>query len=113
MLEAAWFVEGDIHIVGRRYASICGNEEWSEAQWDLATEILVGEGCPAEWDGDYWVMSQDYELHTTLEWSDDESDEANIRRACEAAFKVIDEDSGPFEERVARLHKLLGDIAGE
>lgn len=108
--EAYWFDSDTIHIVGSRYASICGSEDWTEAQWEIATEIVCDAPEPGEWDGDYWVLTQDYELHVTCPWSDDETEEENIKRACAAAHDAICEDSKAFEESMSALSKAMNSI---
>jgi hypothetical protein len=109
VVEEAWWHENDtIEIRGRRYAALVPSEDWSEAQLDVATEIVCGAGIPGEWDGDYWVLSEEYSLTVPCAWTDDETDEQNLDRAKAAAYAAIEKDSEAFETEIAGLNEAFG-----
>lgn len=108
--EAWWYDDNTITIEGRRYASVCGDDDWDDDQWNVAQEIVSGEGIAGEWDGDYWVLTQLYTLRTACLWNDDETEEQNIARACKAAMEAIDQDSKTFEDAIRGIHKAFEEI---
>lgn len=65
--SARWFAEDHIEIEGRRYAAIVPREDWIEEQLDSAQELVMGcDRAGSEWDGDYWVFSENYRSRRTL-----------------------------------------------
>lgn len=108
--EAWWFDSDEIQISGRRYASIVPGEEWTEAQRDIAQELVCDCAYPGEWDGDYWVLGENFTLTVPCAWNDEESDEANIARACQAAVTAIEADSAQFEAAMTQLNEDFTNI---
>jgi hypothetical protein len=103
VLSAWWFVEGQIEISGQRYAVISPCEEATEEQMGIATEIVCCTSYNGEWDGDYWVMTEDYSLLIQHEWDDDLTVEANTEAALAACYDAIRADSAEFEKVMAEL----------
>ena len=79
---------------------------------DVAQELVCGStswtGYSGEWDGDYWVMGEDYDLTGTLTWNDELTDEANIEAATAYCFDLIAKDSTAFENAMTELSKAVG-----
>lgn len=110
-IEGAWWTEDDtIEITGRRYASIVPGEEWTEAQRDIAQELVCDCGYAGEWDGDYWVLGENFALTVPCAWRDEESDAANIERACNDAVEAIELDSTQFQATMQELNQAFSYI---
>ena len=102
--EAWWFSDGVIRIRGRRYASIVPPEDATDEQMNIATGLVCDCGYPGEWDGDYWVIGEDYELAGIYDNDDKLDDAANFLAACDAAVDTINRDSKAFETEMAHLN---------
>lgn len=103
--SAWWFEDGKIQVDGTRYASIVPNDDASEDQKDSAQELVIGCSYSGEWDGDYWVLSEDYALTLQLDWDDELTDEQNIEAAIDLALSEIAKDSQAFETEMTQLAK--------
>jgi hypothetical protein len=111
--EAWWMEGGTISISGHRYASICPGEHWDDQLMDAATELVIDCGYPGEWDGDYWVIGEDYSLSLTLDWDDEKTEEENLKAARAAAVSAISEDSAAFESAMTALAKSMDTLPSE
>jgi hypothetical protein len=109
-IKTAFWFEDHIEISGHRYASIVPSENWTEEQKDSAQEMVCGCGYPGEWDGDYWIVGEDYRLNVPCEWKDYLSDKKNIDRALRFAYKAIMKDSRPFEREMAGLSAAFNEM---
>ena len=103
--SAWWFESGKIQVDGTRYASIVPNDEVGDDLLDIGAELVAGCGYAGEWDGDYWVVSEDYSLTLQLDWNNDLTDERNIEAACQFTVDAISKDSHAFETAMAELAK--------
>lgn len=113
-LDSAWWLDdGVITIAGTRYATIAQDEDWSEAELDLAAELVCGCNIHGEWVGDEWNLSEQFSLRIDFPWPDDDTDEEAITKATEAAYKAIEKDSERFERELGLLHHALDQIGKE
>lgn len=112
VVESAYWTEDDvIEITGRRYATIGIDPDWTDEQVDVAHEIVCGSGVPiTDGDSEGWTASEQYTLTVPCAWTDDETDEQNIDRACRVAYDAIEADSEAFEKAVADLHEALKEV---
>ncbi len=105
--SAFWFEDGHIEIEGYRYASLVPDEEWTEAQTAAAQEMVGWLSYPGDWDGDYWVMNDQYRLTVDCPWNDEETEEQNIKRACRSAYDAINANSKNFEQELTDVSKAF------